>query len=188
MREKENILDIMKKAKEAVDGDNSNIMLDLSNRTIHTASIYQDPQSISLAVIIYSLSKIIERRNYREYSDWQTFIQRVSECLEKSIKYVENNNEKKFLKELLHIRKRVDKLSPDFKKQVEEVFRKAEINKASRLYEHGISMQKTAELLGVSIWELAEYAGSTGISEVKLNITMPESERIRIALDLFNQK
>ena len=59
------------------------------------------------------------------------------------------------------------------------------INKASRIYEHGISMQRTAELLGISEWELSEYAGRTGISDVNLSITMDIKTRIEKAMELF---
>ena len=34
---------------------------DLSNHTIHNASVFQDECSVSIAVVIYALSKIIER-------------------------------------------------------------------------------------------------------------------------------
>ena len=35
---------------------------ELSNHTIHNASIFQDEDSVSIAILIYSLSKVIERR------------------------------------------------------------------------------------------------------------------------------
>ena len=35
---------------------------ELSNTTVHNASIYQDEDSVSVAVLIYSLSKIFERK------------------------------------------------------------------------------------------------------------------------------
>ena len=34
---------------------------ELSNRVIHDASIFQDDDSVSVAVLVYALSKIIER-------------------------------------------------------------------------------------------------------------------------------
>ena len=34
---------------------------ELSNNTIHNASVFQDECSVSIAVLIYALSKIIER-------------------------------------------------------------------------------------------------------------------------------
>ena len=47
--------------KERKDIDVSGIKL-LSNHVIHNASVFQDEDSISIAILIYSLSKIIERK------------------------------------------------------------------------------------------------------------------------------
>ena len=46
-------------------------------------------------------------------------------------------------------------------------------------------MEKTSRLLGISIWELAEYAGQTGIADVNLSVTMPVKKRIKLAEDFF---
>ncbi len=185
MHEKENILNILKETKIALEKEDATTMKHLSDQTIHTASIYQDPDNIVIAVLVYSLSKITERRTYRRYKSWKEFMKRYTTCIDNSITSLEKDNESAFRKEMKHIRKHIKSLSGDFKKQIQEVFRRAEVNKASRIYEHGISMQRTADLLGVSVWELAEYTGGTGISEVKLNITLAEKERIKLAQEIF---
>ena len=46
-------------------------------------------------------------------------------------------------------------------------------------------MEQTAKILGISVWELAEYAGQTGIADVNYAITMPIRERIKIAEGAF---
>ena len=66
MQEKENILRIFKETKEAIEQEDNIKLKELSDQTIHTASMSQDPDNIAVAVIIYSLSKIIEREEY----DW----------------------------------------------------------------------------------------------------------------------
>ena len=48
-------------------------------------------------------------------------------------------------------------------------------------------MQKTAKLLGISIWELAEYSGQTGISNVNLSITLDVKERIKNAMEFLTR-
>ncbi len=185
MHEKENILDILKKAKEALAEENSFLMKDLSDRTVHSASIYQDPDNIAIAVLIYSLSKIIERRKYRTYKDWKKFIAHNSKVIKKLIAALEQDNEILFKEEIQHLRRHIDTLSEDFRQQIQSVFRRAEVNKASKIYEHGISMQRTANLLGITVWELAEYAGGTGMNGGKLSITLPEVERIKKAWEMF---
>ena len=48
-------------------------------------------------------------------------------------------------------------------------------------------MEQTARLLGISIWELAEYSGQKGISDVNLTITMSPKQRIKIVEDIFEK-
>jgi len=185
MQEPKHILKILKETKEAVKEQDTVKLKKLSNQTIHSASIHQDIDSIMVAVIIYSLGKFLERTNYRDYPAWNPFFKSFLKHIDDAILALKEGKEDKFRKELKKIRASVSKISGHFKKHVQDVFKKASINKASRIYEHGISMEKTAKLLGISIWELAEYAGQTGISDVNLNITMPEKERIKLTLNFF---
>ncbi len=187
VKEKNHILKILKTTKDAVKKQDNVKLKDLSNQTIHSASIHQDIDSILIAVIIYSLSKIIERENYQEYNSWNKFFSTFMKHIEKSIKSLEKDDEKNFRKELMSIRKEISSLSGKFKQHIKHVFDKASINKASRIYEHGISLEKTAELLGISSWELSEYAGKTGISDVKYNRTLSQKQRIKLALDFFEK-
>jgi len=185
MKERENILEILKETKKAIKENNCSLIRDLSNHTINTASLTQDPDNIAVAVIIYSLSKIFERRDYRGLPGWEAFYNIVISSLEHSIKDIESGNEKDFRKDFKSIRDAIGKLSGKLKKYIEDVFRMAEINKASRIYEHGISMEQTARLLGISMFELADYAGKTGISNVPTAKTMDVKLRVKIAVELF---
>ena len=185
IQEPEHILEVLKGTKEAVKNEDSIKLKELSNQTIHSASIHQDPECILLAVIIYSLSKIIERTNYREYPNWNSFFKQFIKHINYAIVYLERNKIDNFREELGKIRGEINGQTGNLKRHIQDVFRKAEINKASRIYEHGISMEKTSKLLGISIWELAEYAGQTGISDVNLNVTLPEKKRIKIVEDIF---
>ena len=60
--EQAHFIDVIYKVKKALQSDDSPALKDLSNQTIHTASTAQDTDSIILAVVIYSLGKIIERK------------------------------------------------------------------------------------------------------------------------------
>ena len=185
MHEQKNILRILKEAKEAIKKEDNIKLKELSNQTIHSASIYQEMDYIMVAVIVYSLSKILERTYYRKNPGWNKFYSEFIKHLDLAAHALEKNNTKKFRYELKRIRKAVNKLTGNFKKNIQDVFRKAEINKASRIYEHGISMEKTAKLLGITLWELAEYSGQTGISDVNLNITLPVKKRIKLVKEIF---
>jgi hypothetical protein len=185
MKESENVLKILKETKEAIkQGDFSKIKL-LSNQTTNTASLTQDPDNIAVAVIVYSIGKILERENYQSLKGWDTFYQKVLVFIDEAIKDIEKNDEVRFRRDLEIIRLSINKLSGKLKKYIQEVFRKAEINKASRIYEHGVSMEQTAKILGITMFELADYAGKTGISDVPISRTMDTKARIKLAMDMF---
>jgi len=73
MHEVDNILRIFEETKKAIENDNFTAIGNLSNQTINTASLTQDPDNIMVAVVIYSLSKILGRKNYRELKGWENF-------------------------------------------------------------------------------------------------------------------
>ena len=185
MQEKENILKIFKEAKVAIKKKNSIKLKELSDQTNNTASRTQDPDNIAVAVIIYSISKIIERREYSTYSGWDNFYTTIINSIDNSIIALKKNDEKKLKENLELIRKTIDKLSGNLKKYIQDVFRKAKINKASKIYEHGISMEKTASLLGISMFELASYAGQKDISDMPVNKTIDVKDRIKLAMEMF---
>ncbi|MEM4271108.1 MAG: hypothetical protein QXO70_03370 [Candidatus Pacearchaeota archaeon] len=182
--EKRHIIEILKETKKALHDKDVIKLKNLSNETIHSASVEQEEISIAIAVIVYSLGKIIE--NYQKYlPDWKVFLNQAIVQIEKAIRFLEKDNINKFKENITSIEKLIDKLTGNFKTHVQQVFEKARINKASRIYEHGISMEKTANLLGITIFELAEYAGKTGISDINLSITLPIEKRIKYISDIF---
>ncbi|MCX8158821.1 MAG: hypothetical protein N3D20_00805 [Candidatus Pacearchaeota archaeon] len=181
--EKAHILNVLKETKKAIHNKDVIKLKALSNQTIHSASVEQEEFSIAIAVIVYSLGKIIE--NYQKYPDWEIFLKQSIVQIEKATRFLEKDNINKFKENILAIEKLIDKFTGNFKTHIQQVFEKAKINKASRIYEHGISMEKTANLLGITVFELAEYAGKTGISDVNLSITLPIEKRIKYVNDIF---
>lgn len=186
MQERDNILRILKETRNAISKGDYHIIRNLSNQTINTASLTQDPDNIAVAVIVYSLSKILEREDYRKLDGWNVFYKLFTSALDRAIKDIELKDDKKFRKDFEMIRKAINKLSGKLRKYIEEVFRQAELNKASRIHEHGLSMEKTADLLGISMYELADYVGKTGISEVPENKTLSVKDRIKLAEKMFS--
>lgn len=186
MEEVENIIRILKETRDAIKhNDPSKIKL-LSNQTIHAATIYQDPDNIIVAVLVYSISKILERDNYKQMEGWKKFYSELMKNLELSINVLEEGKIGKFRIYFGKIRESINQISGDLREYIKDVFVKAEINKAFKIYEHGLSSEQTAELLGVSLWDLSSYIGQSSISEAKLNKSMPIKNRIKIAEDIFS--
>ena len=182
---KDNLLYILENAQKAISENDVVLLKELSNRTVHSASVYQDTDSITVAVIIYALHKIVARPDYEKFKEWPLFIETVNSSLARAVNDLKKDRIEDFEKDLRAIREIVDKLSGHFKKYIEEVFRIALISKASRIYEHGVSMEQTASLLGITLFELAEYAGKTGISDVDLDSTITIDKRLKMAMEFF---
>jgi hypothetical protein len=185
MQEKDNVLRIFEEVKEAIQKNDSIKIKNLSNQTINTASLTHDPDNIAVAVIVYSLSKIIEREGYRKFPGWNNFYKIYINAINKIIIALEKNDEKSVRENLKLIRQAIGKLSGKLKGYIQDIFNKAKINKASKIYEHGISMEKTARLLGITMFELASYAGQTDMSDIPENKTLDVKSRIKLVMRMF---
>ena len=185
MKEVENVLRILKETKRFIEEDNPFSLKALSNQTIHSATISQDGDNIIVAVLVYSLGKVLERDSYRNMEGWTGFYNSVIKNLELAIREIEKNNIDNVRIYLGRIRNSLNKIDGDLGRYIKDVFKKAEINKAFKLYEHGLSTEKTAELLGVSLWDLSSYIGQSSIGDAKVAISMPVVKRIKIAEDIF---
>ena len=187
MQEKENILRIFEETKEAIKKGDSAKIKSLSNQTNNTASLTQDPDNIAVAVVVYSLSKILDRENYKKLPGWKNFYETYVRVIDNIIFALKKNDDKVVRKNLEIIREKIEKISGKLKEYIQDVFRKAQINKASKIYEHGISMEQTAGLLGVTLFELASYVGQKPeISEIAQNKTVDVKKRVKLAMEMFS--
>lgn len=175
----------MRDTRKFVESNNSDELKSLSNQTIHSATIHQDADSIIVAVLVYSIGKVLEREHYRKMQGWKEFYDTTIKDLELAASALEKEDIKNTRIYLGEIRNSLNKIEGDLGVYIKDVFKKAEINKAFKLYEHGLSTEKTAELLGVSLWDLAGYIGQSHIGDSKIAISMPEKERVKIAEDIF---
>ena len=186
MKEVENILRILRKTRQFIEEDNAYELKGLSNQTVHSATISQDPDNIVVAVLVYSIGKVLERDHYRDMEGWSDFYEAVIKNLRLAVKSLEKGNMDNTRIYLGRIRNSLNRISGDLSRYIKDVFKKAEINKAFKLYEHGLSTEKTAELLGVSLWDMASYIGQSHIGDAKVAITMPVNERVKIAEEIFS--
>ncbi len=153
-------------------------MKQLSNHIIHNASVFQDEDSVSVAVLIYSLSKIIERKQME--IDYSKILNMVNSCIA-NLKINDDENFRKSIKNIFNFIRTID---GKLKLYIHEVINQAQIKKGCKLCEHGISIARAAEILGISQWELMHYIGKTTIIE-KFSEPVDASFRLNIARRLF---
>jgi hypothetical protein len=138
-----------------------------------------------VAVVVYSLAKIVEREGYRKMDGWDEFYATITKNLDLSIKLVKAGDYEKFLVSMGKIRNSINEIKGDLSVYIRDIFYKAGINKAFKLYEHGLSAEKTASLLGVSLWDLAGYIGQSSVSESHYNEALPVAERVKLVEGFF---
>jgi len=185
MQEKENLLRILKETQIALKRGNSFKLKLLSDQTNHVATISQDPDNVIIAVLVYTIGKIVERENYRKMGGWDFFIETLNKNLRLAIQFLEKDNLEEFRNSLGNIRNSINKIEGNLRAYINDVFYKAGVNKAFKFYEHGLSSQRTADLLGVSLWDLNSYIGQSNIAEARVSETIPVKKRIESAEKFF---
>lgn len=177
---KKDILDVLSKASEILkvkEEKDTAELRELSNHIIHNASIFQDEDSISIAILTYSLSKVIERREGR--INYPALLRLISSAAD-SLSLNKINDYRNSIKKLFAF---ISSIDNKLKLYIEEVINQAEIKKGGKLYEHGISLARASEVLGISQWELMFYIGKTKMTDIKGGVDV--RERLSYARRLF---
>lgn len=150
----------------------------LSNHTIHNASVFQDEDSVTVAVLVYALAKVLERHpGMVDYN-------RIFEQLVKAKDFLYKNKEEDYRAAIAITFTWISRLDDKLKMYIQEVVKEARIKKGSKIYEHGISIARTAEMMNISQWELMNYIGKTGMTDKGEDLRMIKN-RIEFARSLF---
>lgn len=174
---KEDILAVLDRAIDALSSQDFMSLSELSNHTIHDASIYQEDDPVTLAVVMYALSKVIQRSVEQGQTPPSPLaaIKRARDALAEN----DDNTYRAAIKQLLRA---IVSQDSQLKLFIQDVIQKAKIKKASKMHEHGISVARTAELLGVSQWELQDYIGQTARDGIPDDRVLGRVANARIAL------
>ncbi|MGM5487416.1 MAG: hypothetical protein ACQESG_00550 [Nanobdellota archaeon] len=173
---REDTIKIIEESLQAIQKHEFSTLNELSNHTIHNASVFQDAYSVSIAVVISALAKITKRS--KEVSP------QIIYCLEKAKKYLQEEADTSFCDE---IKKTTDLIrKSDVHHSIQEVLRKAEIKKSSNIYYHGISLARAAELLGISQWELMSYVGKTTIIDQNGKVKQNLKQKLKTVREIFS--
>lgn len=186
MEERGHIASVLNEARKALISEDALKLNELSNQTIHCATCFQDSGPIAMAVIIYSLGKLIERKYQAKLKNWSIVKNKINGYFELAENAVKQDNQKAFEDSLLRARSALTAQSINIKPFIEEVIKKAKVNKAGRIYEHGISLGQTAQLLGITQWELNEYTGQSKSADTPYMQTLNVKERAKMALEFFS--
>lgn len=162
-RIRNDLLAMLRSAVAAIQEKNYSALAELSNHSIHNASIYRDEDSLSTAVLLYTLAKILARS--APLPSGAKFCDSIEAELGKAIGALEENAEGEYHGQLRHLFSHISQMDSKLKLYLTEVITQAQIKKGSRLYEHGFSLAHAAAMLGITQWELQSYIGHTTLTE-----------------------
>lgn len=175
----------LKEAINAIRANNPQKLASISDYVIHSATILQSSYAIEISTLLHSLHKAYERERYRSFRSWKKFDKQTQNTLELMIESLEKNQDKSFELRLKKFFKEIDRLDRRLKHHVQEIIQSSKTTKASRIHEHGVSLGRTSNILGVSQYELMKKVGKTGIPDAEGGITGNLKQRLKLARTLF---
>jgi hypothetical protein len=133
----------------------------ISTKANSEAVIEGHRELILLALIDYSLSKILSKVHYESVDGG--FYGNVMSLMEKS----RSADKEELIPILEDIEDLVIKLDRKEGNYSSNIMEKARVKKASKLYEQGLSLRRAAELTGADSLEVLDFVGNSKIHEFK---------------------
>ncbi|MCW1296385.1 MAG: hypothetical protein OH319_01755 [Candidatus Parvarchaeota archaeon] len=188
-RVRDEIIFILKNVLKNLERKKFYEILRLSDYTIHSASVFQDRFSNMIAVAVYSLGYILQNEKMRRKSgeEFDKFVNNIEQMLSIAIEQLEKNDIVGFDVKMKQILREIARMDFRFGEHIEFVIKKAKLEKASKIAEHGISAGRVADLLGISEWELVDYIGERKFHDNVLTITKSIEERMKSGKKLFSE-
>mgnify|MGYP005631761483 CR=1 FL=1 len=149
----------------------------LSDHTIEDVALYKNLDAVSLAVLIYSIYKVVRQMKEENYKDL------IAE-LEFARNHLQQGNFARYNKSVKSLFKIVRSANASVKTHLQDVMDAARIKKGAVLLQKGLSLGQAAGLMGLSNWDLQQYAGRTKVMDSHY-VSVSAKKRLELALKLF---
>jgi len=154
---------------------------ELSDQGIEGVALYKNLDLISVTVLIYSLSKVITRLSSSQY-------QQITEQLNLAQENLTRNNLGRYNQNLKTVYTLVRKSDAKVKEHLQDIMHAARIKNSASLLQKGLSIGQAAGLMGLSNWDLQEYAGKNTFTLTQDYEKIPAKKRMTTALKIFGVK
>lgn len=152
---------------------------DLSDHAIEDVAIQKDLDMVSVTVLIYSLYKV-----------WDCLGDEYPKIVERLMKAKNSLEDNHFAEYNDHLRKlyvSVRRCNAKIKEHLQDVMQAARVKKGTVLLQKGLSIGQAAGLMGLSNWDLQEYAARTpALTEHYEKVSAVK--RFQTAVSLFEEK
>lgn len=152
----------------------------LSDHAIEDIAVQKDLELVSITVLLYSIYKTVTSIDAKVYD-------RLLQELGTAKTSLEQRNLGKYNASIKKLYEIIRTCDTKVKEHLNDVMHAARIKKGTTLLQRGLSIGQAAGLMGLSNWELQQYAGkSTALDQHTEKI--PADERLKEALQLFGVK
>lgn len=152
----------------------------LSEHAIEDVALHKNLDLISVTVLLYSIYKISHGLSKEDYKDLLKELQFAKDNLTRNNLGRYNTN----IKTLFNI---VRRCNAKVKEHFQDVMHAARIKKGTALLQKGLSIGQAAGLMGLSNWDLQQYAGKT-VALQRHHEKVPAKRRLLTALKIFGVK
>ncbi len=149
----------------------------LSDHAIEHVAAYKDLDIISVTVLIYSIYKAFSCFAPNDYAD-------LIKELENARKFLQTNQFGKYNQSIKKLYEIVRRCSNKTKEHLQDVLHAARIKKGTVLLSKGLSIGQAAGLMGLSNWDLQQYAGRT-TALGNGAVAFSAKKRLQQALEIF---
>jgi len=171
---------MLERAIKAIRTNNFADLERISNETIHNASIFQDTVSKKLAIIVLSIFKL-EQQNVLagKVTNLKSFAVDLAQ-LHDNLQHEQTDT---CYKALDYILAKLKKISSST--SIHNVVNRAEVKKSGKIYDHGISLAQSAQIMGISQWELYDYIGKSTLNNSSDDMDARVKKRVAYTRSLF---
>jgi len=170
-----NIATLLQQSISAISKNDSFRLKQLSDSNIKSALVFQDEDTLSITVVIYALSKLIERTTKKRI---------IISYLQKAANALHSNNDGKYRSQIRALINAIRVEDSRLRKFLSNVIEQAQVKKGCALCDNGLSIEKAASILKVSRWDLMQYLGKTQVYEQSSEL-IPTEKRLALARSVF---
>lgn len=175
-----NNLDQVLKILQDKDSRDLEELKNLSDQAVEDVALHKDLDMISITVLIYSIYKILGTMKADDYNKIMDKLRFAKNSLKDRNLSIYNCN----IKDLYTI---INRSNAEVKTHLQDVMQAARIKKGTILLEHGLSIGQAAGLMGLSNWDLQQYAAKTTALQTDTE-TIPAVKRLQLAFQIFGVK
>jgi hypothetical protein len=185
---KKDVLAVLQDALTAIKNGRYADLHAISDHVLHVIAIYQYPDVIDIATAIYALDKTLETEKYSTHPKMKLFLKDVLYSLKDAIRALEEDDIEKYTYETANLLAAIQGFTKKVKLYTEDILHFSKIKKGSKLYEHGLSLGRAAETMGITKWELMGTTGETAVHEKYVEPIAIDEKRMNFIWKLFRVK